>query len=91
MEIGRKLADDVWASSLKIASPYDNAMHSFYLTPMESGVHYISLDTWYHRMYRRGCVDGLSIFKVELFDMSNDLRLESLQYYDQSGTKSILL
>lgn len=64
-------------------------MHTFYLTPMETGVHYVSLDTWYHRMYRRGCVKGLTIFQVDLYDSINNILLESLDYFDQSGTKSI--
>ena len=82
VEIGRKLPADSWSSSLKVGSPYKSAMHTFFLTAMETGMHYVSLDTWYHRMYRRGCAKGLTIFNVELYDNYSGRLLEELDYFD---------
>jgi hypothetical protein len=88
-EISKKFDGEVFESSKQVTSPSHLAMHTFIVTPQESGIHYLSVDTWYHRMYRLGCVSGLSVFKFVVRDTENKEIMSKALYHDQQGTKSI--
>lgn len=82
-EISKKLQGNVFESSKQITSPTRLAQHTFTVTPQDSGIHYVSVDTWYHRMYRLGCVSGLSAFKIEVVDTDNKMTVRKELYHDQ--------
>lgn len=63
-------------------------MHSMTITPEQSGLHYISLDTWYNRMYRRGCTSGLTIIRFRIKDQETGEWVGRKMYYDQWGSRT---
>jgi len=58
------------------------------MTPMVTGHYYLSIDTWYHRMYRLGCISGLSIIKIEIRNKETQEFMSEFKYHDQWGTRS---
>lgn len=57
--------------------------------PQKTGLHFLSIDTWYQRMYSTGCTSGLSLIKLSVTE--SDQIVGSVMYHDQWGTRSLAL
>jgi hypothetical protein len=72
-EIGRHINKKTNISNhYQAASKSILASHLFTVTPQASGVHYISIDTWYPRMYQLGCLSGLSRIRLSVVNLSDE-------------------